>query len=193
MNATDVIAYAYDADIHCIPCTLARYRAKQFAMTDPLGYGPGRDENGLPYAAADSEGNAVHPLFATEAEAPEFCGDCGEHIDGTPEEGETPEGEETVESAARAMVDRLLEDFGHTRPSRHGREIVHGYTSDCCGASVLSGGFCADCGDHCQAIDDETGEPIEDEPRREVHHPESWQKPKSTLDAWLTQDEHNVP
>ena len=65
----------------------------------------------------------------------------------------------TTESLVNELVSQLLEDFGHTNPTRRGLEITHGCTSDCCGAAVLAGGYCADCGDHCECIDDDAEDP----------------------------------
>lgn len=55
--------YTFEAAEHCPACTLTRHSAQPFALTDPLGWGEGVDEHGLPYAATDREGNAVHPIF----------------------------------------------------------------------------------------------------------------------------------
>ena len=71
-----VIGYTFEADCHCVRCTLARYQEKGF---DILRGPTGTDENGLPYAAQDYEGNTVHPIFSTD-EGQECCGDCGEEI-----------------------------------------------------------------------------------------------------------------
>ena len=97
MKSYSVIAYTYEADIHCIACTLKRHKATPFAMNSPLAYGSygsERDEHGLPYAATDCEGNPVHPVFAdgisefyTERDEdndegnPPVCGTCGETIE----------------------------------------------------------------------------------------------------------------
>jgi len=64
MNAADVIGYAYEADLHCIACTVARF-----------GHEPTEEDE-------DSEGNPIHPLFAGDeyqAEG-EYCGDCHAEI-----------------------------------------------------------------------------------------------------------------
>lgn len=72
-----VIGYTYVADIHCVDCALAAHAAGQFTLDDPLNHGPGDDENGLPYAATDSEGNPVHPVFSTDEREITHCRDCG--------------------------------------------------------------------------------------------------------------------
>ena len=74
---TKVIAYTYEADTHCVDCTVKRF---------------GTAEDGYVEDAIDAEGNPVTPLFSTdewwanalyagkrhEALA---CGTCGEIID----------------------------------------------------------------------------------------------------------------
>lgn len=56
--ATTVIAFTYEADIHCVGCAHARF---------PDG----------PHRATDAEGNDVHPVFASDEGADEVCGTCG--------------------------------------------------------------------------------------------------------------------
>ncbi len=73
---TRIIAYTYDADIHCPACA---YRL----------FGPGResvpapgltDEHGIPYRTLDREGNAVHPVFSTDELYDTHCGDCRQQL-----------------------------------------------------------------------------------------------------------------
>jgi hypothetical protein len=79
-----VIAYTYEADDHCIACTVRRSDAGEFK---PDSYwleqqGSGTDEHGIAYAATDAEGNNVHPLFSTDEWQEEnqtqhlACADC---------------------------------------------------------------------------------------------------------------------
>lgn len=71
-----IIAYTFEAAVHCVDCTLARHAKHPFALTD-CPEGTGNDETGLPYAAEDREGNPVHPVFSTdEITAVECCDDC---------------------------------------------------------------------------------------------------------------------
>ena len=86
MNAADVIGYTYQADCHCINCTLKAWDEGKFYFKGKPRKGQGtihldegRDENGLPYEAEDSEGNRVHPIFGDE-ESECVCGDCQEII-----------------------------------------------------------------------------------------------------------------
>ena len=64
MNATDIIGYAYDANVSCVDCTPPAIRAED---------------------ATDSEGNPVHPIFASDEDcADAVCSICGERLDGQP-------------------------------------------------------------------------------------------------------------
>lgn len=56
-----VIAYAYEADIHCADCAAKRF---------PTGHG------------TDREGNEIHPVFDTDEQDASgvYCGDCGDEI-----------------------------------------------------------------------------------------------------------------
>lgn len=59
-----IIAYTYEADIHCCSCAEARF-----------GTQDGRDW--VSEDAEDGEGNPVHPVFSTdELEDDEVCGTC---------------------------------------------------------------------------------------------------------------------
>ena len=64
-----VIAYTYEADHHCIDCTVKRYQSGEFdkAPTDyPYYNGNDTDQNRVGYDSLDSEGNYVHPVFSTD-------------------------------------------------------------------------------------------------------------------------------
>ena len=92
-----VMAYTYEADHHCIDCTLQRYQSGEFDKAPPdypYYFGNGIDENGVGKDSLDNEGNYVHPIFSTDewqefdesylAENPTqylACGDCHEIID----------------------------------------------------------------------------------------------------------------
>lgn len=66
MKAWEIVAYAYDASLHCRECALKHF---------------GKNPDGL----LDSEGNEVHPIFASDELDPfgnlmyqsESCVDCG--------------------------------------------------------------------------------------------------------------------
>ena len=64
----EVISYTYEADDHCIACTVKRYREDGFdtLYDSHPNYNEGLDEHGVVLDAMDFEGNAVHPRFATD-------------------------------------------------------------------------------------------------------------------------------
>ena len=63
-----VIAYTYEADVHCVPCATSRFVAEPGDLVTGSHISP---------EARDSEGNPVHPVFSTD-ENPDglTCGDC---------------------------------------------------------------------------------------------------------------------
>jgi len=63
-----IIAYTYEADVHCPACT--KYRFGRLAwMGAP-------DECGVPESAVDRESNPVHPVFVTDEHDFTHCGTC---------------------------------------------------------------------------------------------------------------------
>lgn len=86
----NILAYAYDADIHCIDCAqeaFARFgpmhnvsHAHGYGYVETLSDGSTieLDENLIPIDEEDSEGNPLSPMFSFEQD--EYCGDCGEAI-----------------------------------------------------------------------------------------------------------------
>lgn len=97
-----IIAYTYDADVHCPHCAKA-FAEKQFRRGELAGIKlapytlpdhpmPGisslnevtpRDTNGVPCSFHDREGNEAHPVFDID-EDPDgsftHCGDCHEEL-----------------------------------------------------------------------------------------------------------------
>lgn len=76
MNAADIIGYAYDAAIHCVGCTVERFKrgALETASED---IDSAWDEHGLPEYMVDTEGNPVGPVFAGDEGATDgHCDDC---------------------------------------------------------------------------------------------------------------------
>lgn len=74
-----IIAYAYEAALHCPGCTHKRHQRSPFRVRAPSP-GPG-DEHGIPWLAIDREGNRVHPVFDTSSDADgEYCDDCMEPL-----------------------------------------------------------------------------------------------------------------
>lgn len=73
-----VIAYAYEADIHCLPCAEHRF-----------GVALDRPET------EDTEGNPIGAVFSTD-ETPEwglYCGDCGDELVAPSTRDESDDGE----------------------------------------------------------------------------------------------------
>lgn len=70
-----IIGYSYEADFHCVRCAQVR-------IFDVLASPKGCDENEIPLAAQDGEGNPVTPVFSTD-DAGEYacCGDCGAELE----------------------------------------------------------------------------------------------------------------
>jgi hypothetical protein len=93
MNATDVIAYTYEADYHCPDCAIERFGQQE-------GRSWARED------ATDNEGNGVHPVFASdewwnpgEGNQTLACTDCGRELDYHTEEPDEPEeGDLTTEN-----------------------------------------------------------------------------------------------
>ena len=86
MNATDIIGYTYEADYHCVDCTIERFKEHRPALGDPMAFAA--DENRILYNQTDSEGNTVHPVFADAEgyidedgrDTGASCGDCFEYV-----------------------------------------------------------------------------------------------------------------
>lgn len=98
-KAWAIEAYTYEADTHCIACTVARWRAGGFKLQADHAEGDATDEHGLPYAAEDNEGNPVHPVFANDEGAIDetgrdlgmICGTCGDVIRDPDPDDEEPD------------------------------------------------------------------------------------------------------
>ena len=69
-----IIAYTYDADVHCPACADAAYAAGWLVRSGRHGE---YDEHGLPMSLIDREGNPVRPVFSTDEHDFTSCGDCG--------------------------------------------------------------------------------------------------------------------
>ena len=87
---SNILAYTYEADYHCIDCTRKRFF---YLYVEPnrsiVTTNSETDENGILYTQDDNEGNRVHPVFSTDewqeldegytSENPTqylACGDC---------------------------------------------------------------------------------------------------------------------
>ena len=71
-----IVAYTYDADVHCPDCTERAFLIGQLTLARPCA----SDENYLPMCMTDSEGNPVHPVFSTDEHGFTHCGDCREPL-----------------------------------------------------------------------------------------------------------------
>ena len=90
-----IIAYAYEADVHCIDCTIEKYHYSKQSWIDwrfKVSH-PASDRNGIHVNQLDREGNFVHPVYAIDewqeldesflADNPTqylACGDCHDVI-----------------------------------------------------------------------------------------------------------------
>jgi hypothetical protein len=63
-----IVAYTYEAGLHCPDCTRARAERGGFALAAlPIAGRPGGlDEHGVPLDAIDNEDNPVRPIFSTD-------------------------------------------------------------------------------------------------------------------------------
>jgi hypothetical protein len=85
---THIIAYTYEADVHCPYCTLNAFMLGGADRDRGLHHKPititprffDRDEHGLPVELIDSDGNPVHPVFTTDEHDFTHCGECGQPI-----------------------------------------------------------------------------------------------------------------
>jgi hypothetical protein len=68
MKAWDIVAWTYDADMHCPTCAERRFGAAKLA------------DDELP--PIDSEGNEIQPVFSSDepGDCGDYCGDCLELI-----------------------------------------------------------------------------------------------------------------
>ncbi len=99
-----IIAYTYEADVHCIDCTAQRFAhspangfswvehnnnpVKQRSFGKPgvftsytgTGAETALDAHLIPLDATDKEGNPIHPVFITDEHDFTHCGDCREEL-----------------------------------------------------------------------------------------------------------------
>lgn len=68
-----ILAYTYEADIHCPDCALERF---------PGEPNDKRDYHGVPIEAQDREGNTITPVFSTDEILKEdaHCGSCHKEL-----------------------------------------------------------------------------------------------------------------
>lgn len=74
-----IIAYTYEADVHCPDC------AGHDAATGTLRRNPplklGTDQHGIAFDLVDREGNPIRPVFDIDEHDFTHCGDCGERLE----------------------------------------------------------------------------------------------------------------
>ena len=76
-----IVAYTFEADIHCPACTAERANVGLLKREPPLH--PYTDEFGLTADLVDREGNPVKPVFSTDAfnVVVPHCSECGAPLD----------------------------------------------------------------------------------------------------------------
>ena len=79
-----IIAYTYEADVHCPACTKKAGQRMLLDHRHPYAMGTSWiDDNGIEYDLVNSEGNLIHPVFNTD-EDPDGtftrCGDCDKEL-----------------------------------------------------------------------------------------------------------------
>jgi len=75
-----IIAYTYEADVHCPECARERFGTADASFTNNKGW---IDEHGISDASIDGEGNPIHPVFDIDEDpdgAFTHCGDCHEEL-----------------------------------------------------------------------------------------------------------------
>lgn len=69
---TQITAYTYDADYHCVECTSEEFSP---SLPEYAAMGEGStDANHVPFNIKDYHGNPIHPIFSTD-ELPTRLGD----------------------------------------------------------------------------------------------------------------------
>lgn len=72
-----IVAYTYDAAMHCPCCTGERAAVGLLTRRPPLQMGT--DEHGIAFDLIDREGNPVRPVFSTdEGWQGDACDECRE-------------------------------------------------------------------------------------------------------------------
>lgn len=74
----NVIAYTYEADVHCPGCTKDRAPTLRLDHNHPYAMGTSmQDENCIEYDLVDVLGNLISPIFSTDQHEFTNCSDCG--------------------------------------------------------------------------------------------------------------------
>jgi hypothetical protein len=77
---TRVVAYTYEADVHCPDCTAHRASVGLLSREPPLNLET--DEHGIALDLIDREGNSVRPVFSTDEVLSDYthCGACHQEL-----------------------------------------------------------------------------------------------------------------
>ncbi len=76
-----IIAYAYEADVHCPACTKRAVRRMAIDHTHPHGLGHAwPDEHKVEFDTVDRDGNLLMPVFDVSEHEFTHCGDCHEEL-----------------------------------------------------------------------------------------------------------------
>ena len=68
---TRITAYAFEADVHCPGCAVARFGRRLHHCADWPN-----DMHGVRLDAVDSDGSTPHPIFDTDEDQPTYCRTC---------------------------------------------------------------------------------------------------------------------
>ena len=69
-----IIAYTFEADVHCPSSTLAQISPGHIHLANEQGIA--LDEHSIPERIIDREGNPVRPVFNIDEHGFTHCGDC---------------------------------------------------------------------------------------------------------------------
>ena len=72
-----IYAYAFEAALHCVPCTQKQAQRMKLDHNHPYAMGQTcKDDNGVEYDLVDREGNLINPEFDHDLTADDHCDDC---------------------------------------------------------------------------------------------------------------------
>lgn len=72
-----IIAYTFEADLHCPSCTRQATERMKLDHAHPYAMGDAcQDDHGLEFDFVDSDSNLIHPVFSADVTDFTHCGDC---------------------------------------------------------------------------------------------------------------------
>lgn len=71
-----IIAYTFEADVHCPACTRERFKSQALDGLSNDDF----DQHWLRTDLTDRESNPIHPVFSTDEHKFTHCGDCHEEL-----------------------------------------------------------------------------------------------------------------